>query len=150
MRRIIPTMLVAVLVAGVFALPASGRSNTETLDLVGQGFPSANVGFLYCVGTRAEAGGSSLVRDEINNYGRKDRIFTVHMRNVRGSLATAGGFEEVLLDDGDMNIAKIVNELQKVGFNGFINPDHIPKLEGDVGLAYSVGYLRAILASLAA
>ena len=112
-------------------------------------FPSANGGYLYCCGTRAEAGGSSIVLDEINNYGRKGKIFTVHMRNVRGSLATAGGFEEVLLDDGDMNIAKIFIELKKVGFDGFINPDHIPKLEGDVGLAYSVGYLKAILTSLA-
>lgn len=113
-------------------------------------FPSANVGYLYCCGTRAEAGGSSIVLDEINNYGRKGKIFTVHMRNVRGSLATSDGFEEVLLDDGDMNIAKIFIELKKVGFDGFINPDHIPTLEGDVGLAYSVGYLKAILASLAA
>tara|TARA_Y100000588_G_scaffold219961_1_gene233884 strand:- start:1363 stop:2256 length:894 start_codon:yes stop_codon:yes gene_type:complete len=112
-------------------------------------FPSANVGYLYCCGTRAEAGGSSIVLDEINNYGRKGKIFTVHMRNVRGSLATAEGFEEVLLDDGDMNIAKIFIELKKVGFDGFINPDHIPNLEGGVGLAYSVGYLKAILASLA-
>ena len=43
MRRIIPTMLVAVLVVGVLAVPAIGQSNTETLDLVGQGFPSDNV-----------------------------------------------------------------------------------------------------------
>ncbi len=126
--------------------PFGGLGFHRVIDI----FPSANVGYLYCCGTRAEAGGSSIVCDEISNYGRKGKIFTVHMRNVRGSLATADGFEEVLLDDGDMNIAKIIKELQKVGFNGFINPDHIPSLEGDVGLAYSVGYLKAILASLAA
>lgn len=113
-------------------------------------FPSKNVGYLYCCGTRAEAGGSAIVLDEINNYGRKDRIFMVHLRNVRGSLATAGAFEETLLDDGDMNMFKIVRELQKVGFNGCINADHIPSLEGNVGLAYSVGYIKAIFAALAA
>ncbi len=113
-------------------------------------FPSKNVGYLYCCGTRAEAGGSTIVLDEINNYGRKGRIFMVHLRNVRGSLATAGAFEEVLLDDGDMNPFKIVRELQKVGFDGCINADHIPKLEGDVGLAYSVGYIKALFAALAA
>ena len=117
-------------------------------------FPSANVGYLYCVGTRAEAGGSSLILDEIHNYGRKGRIFTVHFRNVRGSLATSGGFEEVLLDDGDMNMFKILRELYKVGFDGCLNPDHIPHLEGDseaasLGLAYSVGYIKALLAALA-
>ena len=113
-------------------------------------FPSKNVGYLYCCGTRAEAGGSAIVLDEINNYGRKGRIFMVHLRNVRGSLATAGAFEEVLLDDGDMNPFKIVRELQKIGFDGCINADHIPKLEGDVGLAYSVGYIKALFAALAA
>lgn len=113
-------------------------------------FPSKNVGYLYCCGTRAEAGGSAIVLDEINNYGRKRRIFMVHLRNVRGSLATAGAFEEALLDDGDMNIVKIVRELQKVGFDGCINADHIPRLEGNVGLAYSVGYIKAIFAALVA
>lgn len=117
-------------------------------------FPSRNVGFLYCIGTRAEAGGTPLVLDEINHYGRKGRIFMCHFRNVRGSLATARGFEEVLLDDGDMNMFRILLELQKVGFEGSLNPDHIPSLEGDppgagLGLAYSVGYIRALLAALA-
>jgi mannonate dehydratase len=118
-------------------------------------FPSRQVGFLYCIGTRAEAGGSALVLDEINNYGRKGRIFTAHFRNVRGSLATAGGFEEVLLDDGDMNMFRILSALHRVGFDGCLNPDHIPHLEGDgghtsVGLAYSIGYIKALLAALAA
>jgi len=75
----------------------------------------------------------------------------IHLRNVRASLATAGAFEEVLLDDGDMNMFKILLELQKIGFDGCLNPDHIPKVEGDTsGLAYSIGYIRALLAALAA
>ena len=118
-------------------------------------FPSKQVGYLYCCGTRAQAGGLPLVLDEVHNYGRKGRIFMVHLRNVRGSLATAGGFEETLLDDGDMNMGKILLELEKVGFDGCINPDHIPGLEGDEGvlgrgLAYSVGYIKGLFAMLAA
>ena len=115
-------------------------------------YPSPGVGYLYCCGTRAEAGGSAIVLDEINNYGRKGRIFMVHLRNVRGSLATAGGFEEVLLDDGDMNIFRVLQALDKVGFDGCINPDHHPRLEGDddgvVALGYAVGYIKACLAAL--
>ena len=49
----------------------------------------------------------------------------VHFRNVRGSLATAGGYEETLLDDGDMNMFKIMLALREVGFDGCLNPDHI-------------------------
>ncbi|WP_431801090.1 mannonate dehydratase [Halobacillus andaensis] len=130
-------------------------------------YPSKNVGYIYCVGTRAEEGGSSLVLDEINHYGRKDRIHLVHFRNVRGSLPTAGAFEEALLDDGDMNMFKILLELRKVGYKGCLNPDHVPMMEGDspdlhkswanssigwsyssVGFAYSVGYIKALLAAL--
>jgi mannonate dehydratase len=143
------------------ALHPSDTPNPETpLGSLGyhrviDAFPSRQVGYLYCCGTRAEAGGSSLVLDEINNYGRKGRIFMVHLRNVRGSLATAGGFEETLLDDGDMNPFKILLELKNVGFDGCINADHIPDLEGDqgvlkYGLAYSVGYIKAMFAALVA
>lgn len=118
-------------------------------------FPSPQVGFVYCIGTRAEAGGSALVIDEINNYGRKGKIFMVHMRNVRGSLATAGAFEETLLDDGDLNLFKVLSELKKVGFDGYINPDHIPVIPGDtpekaIGWGYSIGYLKALFAALVA
>lgn len=118
-------------------------------------FPSRHVGYLYCCGTRAEAGGSALVLDEIHQYGRKGRLFTVHMRNVRGSLATAGAFEETLLDDGDLDMFAILRALQRVGFDGCVNPDHIPQIEGDgpgvhQGLAYSIGYLKALLAAAAA
>ena len=119
-------------------------------------FPSRSVGYMYCCGTRAEAGGLPLVLDEIHNYGRKGRLCTVHFRNVRGSFPTAGGYEEVLLDDGDMNMFKIVRALKEVGFAGCLNADHIPPLEGDdndttfQGLAYSVGYMKALLAAAAA
>ena len=117
-------------------------------------YPSRNVGYVYCCGTRAEAGGIPLVLDEIHNYGRKERIFMVHFRNVRGSFATAGGYEEVLMDDGDMNMFKVLLELKKVGFDGCLNPDHYFPIEGDgplseQGLAYSVGYMKGLLAALA-
>ena len=130
--------------------PLGGLGFHRVIDL----FPSRNVGYLYCCGTRSQAGGGSLILDEIHNYGRKGRIFMVHLRAVRGSLATAGGFEEVLLDDGDLNMFKILLELKRVGFDGCLNPDHIPALEGDTsgvhhGLAYSVGYIKALIAALA-
>ncbi len=130
-------------------------------------FPSKNVGYIYCVGTRAEEGGSSLVLDEINQYGRKGRIFLVHFRNVRGSLPTTKAFEEALLDDGDLNMFKILLELHKVGYDGCLNPDHVPILEGvqiehnpswpntciqwnynNIGYVYSIGYIKALLAAL--
>lgn len=129
--------------------PMGGLGYHRVIDA----FPSKQVGYLYCIGTRAEAGSTPLVLDEINNYGRRGRIFMCHFRNVRGSLATAGGFEEVLLDDGDMNMFRILQALQKVGFDGCLNPDHTCQLEGDnangvLGVAYSVAYIKGLLAAL--
>lgn len=117
-------------------------------------YPSPQVGVIYCVGTRAEAGGASLVLDELNHFGRKDRLFLVHVRNVRGSLATAGAFEETMLDDGDLNVFGILEELERVGFDGCINPDHVPHIEGDtddnmIAWGYGVAYLKAMSAALA-
>ncbi|WNS78393.1 mannonate dehydratase [Domibacillus sp. DTU_2020_1001157_1_SI_ALB_TIR_016] len=130
-------------------------------------YPNKNVGYIYCVGTRAEEGGSPLVIDEINHYGRKGRLFLIHFRNVRGSLATAKAFEESLLDDGDLNMFKILMELKKVGYEGCLNPDHVPIMAGDapdtdakwshsnvgwssssIGFAYSIGYIKAMLTAL--
>jgi mannonate dehydratase len=129
--------------------PISGQGLHRLFDA----FPGPRVGCIYCCGTRSEAGGSSLVLDEINAFGRKGKIFMVHFRNVRGSFATSGGFEEVLLDDGDMNMFSILRGLDAVGFDGCLNPDHYPKLEGDKddinqALSYSVGYIKALLLAL--
>jgi mannonate dehydratase len=130
-------------------------------------FPHRNVGYVYCIGTRAEEGGSPLILNEINHYGRKGKLFLVHFRNVRGSLPTTKAFEEALLDDGDMNMFKIIMELKKVGFDGCLNPDHVPILEGvqiedvpswpntciqwnynNIGYVYSIGYIKALIAAM--
>ena len=132
-----------------YHVPFDGIGMNRLIDR----YPSPQVGLIYCVGTRAEAGGSSLVLDEINHFGRKGRIFTVHVRNVRGSLATAGGFEETLLDDGDLPIYRILEELRTVGFDGCINPDHVPRIAGDtdrrmISWGYGVAYLKAMCAAM--
>ena len=131
--------------------PFNGLGLHRLIDI----YPSRNNGLLYCVGTRYEEGGTQLVLDEINHYGRKGKIFLVHFRNVRGSLATSEAFEEVLLDDGDMNMFRILLALDKVGYEGCLNPDHMPSWDGDSSekrqaWSYSVGYIKGMLAALAA
>jgi mannonate dehydratase len=117
-------------------------------------FPSRSVGYLYCCGTRAEAGGMPLLLDEIHNYGRKGRIFMVHLRNPRGTFPITGAFEEALLDDGYGDMFTILKALEDVGFDGCVNPDHYYPIEGDSAtdkeqsLAYAVGHLKGLLAAL--
>ena len=61
---------------------------------------------------------------------------------------------ESYVDDGDMNMFKILLELRHAGFDGCLQPDHCPSLEGDSdetrqSLGYAVGYIKGMLASLA-
>ena len=110
--------------------------------------PSRNVGVKYCVGTRYESGANII--DEINNLGRQGKIFNVHFRNVRGTLPSIGAYEEVALDDGDINMFEVIKALHKTGYDGPIGPDHAPEFNDDelerrIGRAYSVGYIKALL-----
>jgi mannonate dehydratase len=133
----------------------SAPLDTSGLSRVVEEFPRKAVGYIYCCGTRGEAGGLPLVLSELRKYGRDGRVFQVHFRNVDGNLASSDGFEETLLDDGDMSMFRILQALNEVGFDGCLNPDHIPQVERDGmkvhhGLAYSIGYVKAQIAALEA
>ena len=80
-------------------------------------------------------------------------MFHVHFRNVRGTLPAARHYEEVFVDDGDLNMAKVARALHDVGYDGVIDYDHPMTVTGDGPLpkqyiAFAVGYMRGILNSL--
>jgi mannonate dehydratase len=127
----------------------SPRRWAALLDAV----PSDHSGLLYCVGTRYESGVN--IFEDIRYFGRKGKIFHVHFRNVRGTLPTAGGYEEVALDDGDMNMFRVLRTLKEVGYDGCLQLDHMPHYIGDSpnqerAWAYAVGYVKGLLAALKA
>jgi len=118
---------------------------TGLLDAV----PSPNSGVLFCTGTRYESGVD--VFKQIELFG--SRIFHVHFRNVRGTLSKDGEYDEVMLDDGDMDMLEVVRALDRVGYEGALNPDHDAALDGDTenrnaARAFSVGYIRALLSAI--
>ncbi|HVC34435.1 MAG TPA: mannonate dehydratase [Chloroflexota bacterium] len=124
----------------------SPRRWSQVLDAV----PSSYVGLLYCVGTRYETGVNIL--DDIRAFGRRGKIFHVHFRNVRGTIPTTGGYEEIALHDGDMNMFRVLQTLKSVGYDGGIQIDHLPGYDGDnafqgIASAYAVGYVKALLAA---
>jgi mannonate dehydratase len=113
--------------------------------------PSTHSGLLYCIGTRYESGVN--IYDDIRAFGRRGKIFHTHFRNVRGTIPTHGGYQEVALGDGDMNMLRVVQTLRSIGFDGGLQIDHLPRFDGDnayqgMASAYSVGYVRALLAAL--
>lgn len=124
----------------------SPRRWSRMLDAV----PSTHSGLLYCIGTRYESGID--IYDDIRAYGRRGKIFHTHFRNVRGTLPSHGGYEEVALHDGDMNMFRVVQTLRSIGFDGGLQIDHLPRFDGDnafqgMASAYGVAYVRALLSA---
>ena len=72
----------------------------------------------------------------------------MHFRNVRGKVPN---YVESFVDDGDVDMAEIVRILRDTEFDGVMVPDHVPELSAPspwhAGHAYTVGYMRALVAN---
>jgi mannonate dehydratase len=127
-----------------------GIVNPLMINRVFEAVPSENVGLLFCVGTRYESGVD--VYDQIRLFGKMGKIFSVHFRNVRGTISSAGEYEEVMLDEGDMDMFSILKALKATGYDGSLNIDHSAVFVGDekerATIAWNVGYIRALLQAL--
>ncbi|MGH9652550.1 MAG: mannonate dehydratase, partial [Bryobacteraceae bacterium] len=104
-----------------------------------------------CVGTLSEMKGGGNVYDAVDEYSKQGRIAYVHLRNVRGKVPD---YKEALIDDGDLDVLRIMSILKKNNFPGIIIPDHAPQLTCDApwhaGMAFAMGYLRACMKSVGA
>jgi mannonate dehydratase len=107
---------------------------------------SPNVGMCLCVGCWLEGGElmGKNVLDTIRYFGERNKIFKVHFRNVDAPLPH---FVETFLDNGYMDMYKVMKALREVDFRGVAIPDHIPGMVGDhrAGTAYTIGYMKALL-----
>jgi len=107
---------------------------------------SPNVGVCFCVGCWLEGGtlmGNGTL-ESIRAFAAQGKLFKVHFRNVDAPLPH---FVETFVDDGYMDMYKVMRELRMVGFNGVAIADHIPVMAGGprVSTAYTIGYMKALL-----
>lgn len=107
---------------------------------------SPNVGICFCVGCWLE-GGPGMGKDvieSIRSFGGQNKIFKVHFRNVHAPLPH---FVETFIDDGYMDMYKVMKALREINFNGVVIPDHIPTMVDDprLGTAYTIGYMKALI-----
>jgi len=112
---------------------------------------SPNVGLCLCVGCWLE-GGPVMGRDvleTIRHFGGQGKIFKVHFRNVDAPLPH---FVETFVDNGYMDMRRVMQALHDVGYSGVIIPDHIPHFSTDprVETAYTIGTMQAMLAGVTA
>ena len=59
----------------------------------------------------------------------------------------------MMVDDGDLSMAKVLRTLDEVGYSGVIDYDHPMRITGDQPLpkqyiAFAVGYMRGLLHNL--
>jgi mannonate dehydratase len=86
------------------------------------------------------------VYDSIEQYGRQKKIAYVHFRNVRGKVPR---YQEVFVDEGDLDMLRAIRTLRDVGYEGMIIPDHTPEMTcaapWHAGMAFALGYMKAAL-----
>lgn len=110
--------------------------------------PSKHNGITFCVGTRYESGED--IFKGIRHFGKQQKLFHVHFRNVKGTLPTRRGYAEVMVDEGDLDMKRVLRTLEEVGYSGVIDYDHPMRITGDQPLpkqyiAFAVGYMRGLI-----
>jgi mannonate dehydratase len=107
--------------------------------------PSASHALEFCLGTIAEMTEGN-VYDATDRYSAQGKLAYVHFRNVRGTMPR---YHEVFIDEGDIDVLRILGILKKNRYAGILIPDHTPLVEcgapWHAGMAYATGYMRAAL-----
>ena len=117
----------------------------EGLERLIETVPSECNGLDFCQGTVAEMGVD--VVEAIRYFGERGKIFYVHFRNIKGAFPK---FDEVFIDEGDVDMLEAMRTYKQVGFDGVMRPDHTPRVAGDTswghrGRAFAVGYMKALI-----
>jgi mannonate dehydratase len=112
--------------------------------------PSPRNALEFCVGTLAEMSEGD-VYEAVDTYSRLGKLAYVHLRNVRGKVPY---YRETFIDDGDVDVLRVLRILRRNGYTGVIIPDHAPQMTcgapWHAGMAYALGYLRAAMQAIAA
>ncbi len=104
-----------------------------------------------CLGTLSELNGTETVLENIRFLGGKNKLFSVHFRDVQGTLPR---FQECFLGEGNFNPAQVMRELVRCGFDGVIIEDHVGRMDydspyGHRARAHEIGYIKGLLEMLA-
>jgi len=110
--------------------------------------PSPRNALEFCIGSLAEMTEGGLY-EAVESYSRQGKIGYVHLRNVRDKVPH---YKETFIDDGEVDVRRVLQILKKNHFNGVIIPDHAPQMAcaapWHAGMAYALGYLRAAIQSI--
>jgi len=110
--------------------------------------PSPANALEFCLGSIAEMRHGNIY-EAVDQYSRQGKLAYVHFRNVTGKVPN---YKETFVDDGDIDMLRVLRILKQNGYDGVLIPDHTPQMSCDApwhaGMAYAMGYMRAALQSL--
>lgn len=108
-------------------------------------------GLNFCQGTITEMldDPNKEIIDIIRWFGKREKIFNVHFRNIRGKKLD---FMEVFPDEGSIDFVKVIKVYQEIGYKYMLMPDHVPQINGkdpkNTAFAYCYGYITALLQTI--
>jgi mannonate dehydratase len=110
--------------------------------------PSPRNALEFCLGTLAEMTEGGLYA-ALESYSRQGKIAYVHFRNVRGKVPR---YQETFIDEGDIDLPRVLRILKRNGFDGVLIPDHAPQMTcaapWHAGMAYACGWMKAAMQSI--
>ncbi len=116
------------------AYELAGESKAWALDL--------------CLGCCSEMpGGKANVSEMLDYFVPRKAVAYIHFRDVQG---TVPNFTECFIGDGNYDPAEVIAQLARLGFDGFLLDDHVPKMDGDSdwnhrGRAHAIGYMQGLV-----
>ncbi len=128
---------------GMARLVTQPQHYQRLLDLV----PSPHNALEFCLGTIAEmAEGDYGLYEAVDRYSKQGNIAYIHFRNVRGKVPN---YEEVFVDEGDIDMYRVLKILYRNEFSGVLVPDHTPQMTcagpWHAGMAHALGWMSASL-----
>ena len=104
----------------------------------------------FCIGSLAEMTEGDIY-ETVDSYSRQQRLGYVHFRNITGKVPT---YKETFIDDGDVDMLRVIGILKRNSFDGVLIPDHTPAMScaapWHAGMAYAMGYMKAALRAVGA
>src|SRR5579863_4300794 len=101
-----------------------------------------------CVGTLAEMTEDDIY-DAVDQYIKQGKIAYIHLRNVVGKVPH---YRETFIDEGDVDMMRILTILHRNHFDGVLIPDHTPQMTcaapWHAGMAHTLGFMLAAKAVL--
>ena len=100
-----------------------------------------------CVGTLAEMTEGDIY-EAVDTYSRQGKVSYLHLHNVAGKVPY---YRETFIDEGDVDMVRILDILAKNAFDGVVIPDHAPQMSCSApwhaGMAHTLGFIAGVLAS---